>query len=197
MDLEYRYINAVSARLIDEMAFSVLEVEGQPGLGALVRRRGESLDLVFFINGDRHGEFVNYRQLPGVREYMRRMNCSRAWVVNVFLNGYRPVMPGEEFFGITLSNLRVDIGAGSVTGKTYGLEKLGHVLRDFADTSKLERHNPVDLRTINRVEKETRPVVTRAIIAINVFMWVLMTLAGAPQCRRANKVWCHVCPPCN
>ncbi|HZX45852.1 MAG TPA: rhomboid family intramembrane serine protease [Clostridia bacterium] len=178
MNLEDRYINAVSARLIDEMAFSVLEVEGQPDLAAIVRRRGESLELLFFIADDRYYEFIDYRLLPGVREYMRRMNCSRAWVVNVFLGGYRPVVPVEDYSDIILSNIRVDIEAGSVLGETYGLEKLEQVLLSFADTSKLERHNPVDLKTLNRFERDTRPVVTRAIIAINILMWILMTLAG-------------------
>lgn len=178
MDLEYRYINAVSARLMDEMAYSLLEVEGQPDLRALVRRRGEDLELVFFITDDRYDEFIDYRLFPGVREYMRRMNCSRAWVANVFFNGYRPMMQQEGLFGITLSSLQVDIERGSVQGDAYGLEKLGHVLRDFADKNRLERYNPVDLRTVHRVERENRPVVTRAIIAINVLMWLLMTLAG-------------------
>ena len=178
MDLEYRYINAVSARLMDEMAYSLLEVEGQPDLRALVRRRGEDLELVFFITDDRYDEFIDYRLFPGVREYMRRMNCSRAWVASVFFNGYRPMMQQEGLFGITLSNLWVDIERGSVLGDAYGLENLGHVLRDFADKNRLERYNPVDLRTVHSVERENRPVVTRAIIAINVLMWLLMTLAG-------------------
>ena len=178
MDFKDTYINAVSAWLIGEMAYSLLEVEGQPGLRVLVRRKGEDLEFVFFIPDGRYDEFIDYRLIPGVREYMRRLNCSRAWVANVFLNGYRSMMTQEGLFGITLSSLWVDIETGSVLGDEYGIEKLGHVLRDFADKNKLERYNPVDLRTLYKREGETRPVVTRAIIAINVIMWVLMTLAG-------------------
>jgi membrane associated rhomboid family serine protease len=178
MDLAKRYINAVSARLIDEMAFSALEVEGWQGLGALVRRSGQSLEFVFFIEDDTHRDFVDYSQLPGVREYMKSMNCTRAGVVNIFLNGYWPDRPEPFHDDIALAKIRVDVEQGEVLGETFGLERLASLLKEYANLGLLERYTPIDLKRMYMAETGTRPVITRGIIAVNIIMWMLMTLAG-------------------
>ena len=182
MNIEDRYINAVSARLIDSMAFSVLEVEGQQGLSALVRRRGQNLELIFFAGQEGLLDFFYFHQIPRVREYMNRLRCNRAMVVNLFPgragSKYSPYIPQGVDDDMEVSNLWVDIEGGTVEGDTSNLKRLEVMLREYADISRLERYTPFDLKAIQRVDVDAKPIVTRWIIAINVLMWVLMTLAG-------------------
>ncbi|MFA6670942.1 MAG: rhomboid family intramembrane serine protease, partial [Bacillota bacterium] len=182
MNTEDRYINAVSARLIDSMAFSLLEVEGQEGLIALVRRRGQSLEFIFFVKDEVHLEFIGFSQIPRVKEYMNRLKCNRAIIVNVFPGRegsiYVPYMSQETYEEISISNLWVDIEKGTVQGDTSNLKRLEAVLKGYADIPRLERYTPFDLKAIQRVDVDAKPIITRGIIAVNILMWILMTLAG-------------------
>ena len=182
MNIEDRYINAVSARLVDTMAFSVLEVEGQEGLTALVRRRGQSLEFIFFVRDEGLLDFLFFHQIPKVREYMNRLRCNQAIIINLFPgrtdSKYGLHMPQGSYDGIDVSNIRVDIEGGEVYGDTSSLKRLEVILKEYADISRLGRYTPVDLKAIQRGYADAKPVVTRGIIAVNILMWVLMTLAG-------------------
>ncbi len=181
MIIEDKYINAISARLIDNMAFTILKVEGQEGIAALARRNGQSLELVFFISDSRHQYFSNYGQLDGAGQYMKALNCTQARIVNIFLSGNVYIQEHDiqngTYDNISVSNILVDIKEGTVSGDIHGL-KLEALLKNYADISILERYIPVDLEALGRIDVEAKPIITYGIIAINVFMWILMTLAG-------------------
>lgn len=182
MDIINKYINAVSARLIDEMAFSLITVEAREGHIALIRRRGRSLELIFFIQDEGYTDFINFRQIPGVREYMDRLRCNQAMIVNIFFNGinnrYDMYSPRETGDSISVLSLLINSEQWTVEGDVAQLKRLGAILKEYANVTKLQRYTPVDLNAVQRIDVEAQPIITRSIIAINVLMWVLMTLAG-------------------
>jgi len=182
MTMEGRFINAVSVRLIDGMGFTVFNVEGRESTNALARIKRQELELIFFIKDNSDLDFVQFSLMPGINGYMQRLNCERAKIVNIFLAGRENTYIDEAQEGlydnISVSRIWVDIRVGNVSGDVKHFKRLGALLEEYADMSKLERHRPIDLKTLTRIDVETRPIVTYGIIGINVFMWLLMTLAG-------------------
>lgn len=182
MILEDRFINAVSARLMDTMAFSVLNIEGRDAPDALVRIKERGLELIFFIKNQNNPGYVYNSQLAGIKEYMGRMNCDRARIVNVFLTQSKNIHNKEQYNdfydNISLSRIWVNIERGMVTGDTSGFTRLVPLLERYADVSRLERHKPVDLRKLYKIDVHAKPIVTYGIIGINILVWILMTLAG-------------------
>lgn len=182
MDIKDKYINAVSARLIDKMDFSLLKIAGYEKLAALIRRRGRSLEFIFFIQDEVGEAFINFNQIPGVKKYMDLSKCKDALIINIFIDkfndAYGRFIPQWSECRLSIFDLSVDMEQGTVSGDTSELKRLEAVLTEYANVSKLERYSPVELGSINEAAREAKPVVTRGIIAINVLMWVLMSLAG-------------------
>jgi membrane associated rhomboid family serine protease len=180
--MEEKFINAVSVRLIDGMAFSVLKIEEREGIDALARIRGQNLELVFFISDSKNRDFICYEQLPRIGEYMDRLNCTQARLVNIFMAGdhntYDCDMETDLYDSISVSRIWVDIGQGMVWGDTSHLNRLDSLLKEYASIPRLERYSPINLETLTRVDKDVKPVITYGIIWINIIMWILMTLAG-------------------
>ncbi len=182
MDIKYKYINAVAVELIDKMAFSLLKIEGNEGLIALIRRRGHSLEFIFFVQAEGDKAFVRFNQVSGVKRYMDLLKCNEALIVNVFVDntddGYNQYVSQQREHELIISDLSVDIERGIVSGDTSRLKRLEAILTEYTHIPRLEKYRPMDLGSVNRAVRDKKPVITRGIIAINVLMWILMTLAG-------------------
>lgn len=183
VELRHKYVNAVSSELITGNGFSLLEVQtqGKPDF-ALIRKKGNILELIFFDTGNVVYTHVN-DFIPGVTRYMEMVGCDRAKLIEVHVFEGEDVEYAYNYeynpVNISVSEVWVNIFHGTIKGKEAD-DELIDTLTKFLDVDFLggySLHN-LDKLQKQRDQKRPVPVVTYTLLLANFILWILMTLAG-------------------
>lgn len=181
-DTANKYVNAAAYELISGHGFSILKINADKPACALVRKRRERLEIIFF---DFEGSLGSYIEglLPGLARYMERTGCRKTDLSAVHVGvkdesgaGY-PVYSSSS--GIRIVEIQVDLVLSAVIGSS-GDETVDGVLRKFSGPGILDEYRLKDLEpeVTARVRKRPVPMVTYAILSVNFILWMLMTMAG-------------------
>ncbi|MBA1335736.1 MAG: hypothetical protein HPY66_1363 [Firmicutes bacterium] len=181
-DIANKYVNAAAYELISDHGFSILKINADKPACALVEKRGERLEVVFF---DFEVSLTSYIEglLPGLMRFMDTTGCRKADLSAIHVGAKDEPGADHSTYSsssrLQIAEIRVDLDRSAVIGSS-GNETVDGVLKKLSDSRVLDEYRPKDLEAEvpKRTRKKPVPMVTYAILSVNFILWMLMTMAG-------------------